>query len=223
MCRVCTRRAFTEVRVRLATTVSSAVLNRDAQLKVRDAAVKERDKQLLAQKAEAKQLKIRADEAQQREAEQQQRAAKLEDEIASKSELLTRIEANAKGAFEAQEAEHKIAIDLASNRLQQLINQLAEKALSTKRPQYSNPLPRGHSDDAFAQLSEAGQRSARCRDIEYATWFVQQRSWRVEGWVTVLKQQGWLEAFWESRELFGRCACIGRTSFSQNVALCSGR
>eukprot|EP00965_Chrysotila_dentata_P052064 1727949-Pleurochrysis_carterae.AAC.1 len=121
-------------------TVSNAVVNRDVLIKERDAAMKARDEQLLTSRSEAKRLKSEADQARKREAKEQQRAAKLEEQIAAKMALLEQIEANAEEAIEAQEADHKIALDRASDRVQQLMNELAVKASS--KQEYPNYLPR---------------------------------------------------------------------------------
>eukprot|EP00965_Chrysotila_dentata_P127219 4207105-Pleurochrysis_carterae.AAC.1 len=51
-------------------------------------------------------------------------------------------------------------------------------------------------------VSEAAKRTACHRDIEYASWFIQQREWRVEE-CAVMKRQGWLEAFWECKKMWG--------------------
>eukprot|EP00965_Chrysotila_dentata_P062331 2065570-Pleurochrysis_carterae.AAC.1 len=67
---------------------------------------------------------------------------------------------------------------------------------------YLQSIPKMRDDADFRALSESAQQVVWHRDVECASWFVQQRTWRVGDWVEVLKRKDWLDALWESKELW---------------------
>eukprot|EP00965_Chrysotila_dentata_P228218 6196482-Pleurochrysis_carterae.AAC.1 len=68
----------------------------------------------------------------------------------------------------------------------------------------AGPRLKTYSEDEFESLSEGAKRVARSRDmitVKYAECFLSQRTWRVKDWITVFARHGWLNAFWESKEM----------------------
>lgn len=58
-------------------------------------------------------------------------------------------------------------------------------------------------DDAAAwdMLSPEGKRSARKREVDYATWFFTSRAFFREDLATALYNTGWLEELWDTKEV----------------------
>eukprot|EP00965_Chrysotila_dentata_P175722 5801076-Pleurochrysis_carterae.AAC.2 len=142
----------------------------------------------------AQKLKAAADEA----AAQALAASELKKEKAAVDAQMAALEQNCEDTILEMNTEHELALDKARKRVEKLLAALEEQSSTG----YHTSVPMGRSTDDFDSLSDAAQRTARHRDIEYATWFIAQREWRVEEWITVMKKQNWLEAFWECKEMW---------------------
>eukprot|EP00965_Chrysotila_dentata_P241190 6204141-Pleurochrysis_carterae.AAC.2 len=92
------------------------------------------------------------------------------------------VEANCEGALLNMLVDRDKAIKCAEARVQKLIAKMSDASAE----QFPKSRPRGHAASDFGNLSEAAQRQARHGNIEYACWFMGQREWRVEDWVTVI-------------------------------------
>eukprot|EP00965_Chrysotila_dentata_P109774 3627610-Pleurochrysis_carterae.AAC.1 len=197
-------------------SVNHSAKQHSAEQEAREAALKKQAKELRAQEvklqdkaAECKRLEGELKAAAAREAEQAETVTALEAKIAASASLMASMEQDCKAALlekkgehEAavlkMESKHETALDGAEARAKKLLQKLSDESAK----QFPKSRPKGHTADAFESLSEVAQRQARHRDVEYASWFLQQREWRVEDWVTVIAKQGWLEAFWESKDVW---------------------
>eukprot|EP00965_Chrysotila_dentata_P253050 6211038-Pleurochrysis_carterae.AAC.1 len=132
--------------------------------------------------AEIKKLEAdRAAEVKKLEAECAAEVKKREVKLKSATAKLEAVETDYKAMLREMEHEHEKAIDTAQARVHKLLVKLAEPTAQEAFPKY---VPKARAGDDFDGLSDAAQRQARHRDIEYALWFVQQREWRAADWVT---------------------------------------
>eukprot|EP00965_Chrysotila_dentata_P232057 6198739-Pleurochrysis_carterae.AAC.1 len=79
--------------------------------------------------------------------------------------------------------------------------------------------PKAHTVDEFEELSAAGQRTARFRDIKFIEAFLGRRTWRAADWATALARHGLLDELWESKEVWRFRMEWGRELFS----MCMGQ
>eukprot|EP00965_Chrysotila_dentata_P023744 786836-Pleurochrysis_carterae.AAC.2 len=125
-------------------------------------------------------------------------AVLLEAEVSRQKEIADAIARNGEEGMEEMFQKERVNMQRAVGRFAELEQQLCA-AESARMPSAL----RAHDAEEFAQLAASSQRSARARDMDYAEWFLSQREWRCEDWITVFfRQGGWLQALWESEEVW---------------------
>eukprot|EP00965_Chrysotila_dentata_P221390 6192358-Pleurochrysis_carterae.AAC.3 len=95
-------------------------------------------------------------------------------------------------------AERDTALCDAAQRLEAVEAALRE----AKSEEHMGPRSKEYSDVVFDGRSEGAKRVARSRDVKYAKWFLSQRNWRVDDWISVFARRGRIEEVWECKEMW---------------------
>jgi len=157
--------------------ITNQINTNEAELKRKGREVKARDKELKERgalvSARTKELKHLSTEAESARKVEEARAATRAKVVAEFKGQLALAASQAEGKIKDMEVEHSKAMDRADVRVRKLV----EKISAETESQLQRSALKGRGPDMYATdfLNESVIRTARSRDLEYATWFMQQR------------------------------------------------
>lgn len=120
---------------------------------------------------------------------------------AARRETLEQARRDAAVALAQAQAEHDAATEELEKEIKSTRTQM-DGAIEAMRESSKLPPkgPKVYSDGEYENLSYDAEKQARYRERKFLRWLLSGRVWRLENVATVLKEMGWLEELFNSRE-----------------------